>query len=111
MAEPKKKTEEPKGQSKPEEGKLFVALAYILSSTVIVPLFFYFIKKENGTQSERYHYLQAAVFGVVILVLSFTIILSIVGLAAWLYGIYIAYLFYIGKSDERPLKQYIGQYA
>jgi hypothetical protein len=108
MADSKKKTGEP---GKAGNDKLFVALSYILSSTVIIPLLLFLIRKEGGTAAERYHHLQAAVFGVIIIVLAFTILLSIVGLVIWLYGLYIAYLYYVGKSDERPLGKYIGQYA
>jgi TctA family transporter len=122
MPEPKKKGADmaapPKGQGakapqgpQPGKGAPFIALAYVLSPTILIPLLLYLIMEDRGTERERYHYLQAAVFGVLTVLMMFTLILTIVGVLVYVYGIYIGYLAYAGKSDDRPLRQYLEQHA
>ena len=118
MPEPKRKkgatADPPKPEAKgaqPGKDTLFIALAYILSPTIFVPLLLYLLMEYKGTEREKYHYLQATVFGVGTMVMVFTLILAIIGLLVYAYGIYIAYLLYAGKSDDRPLRQYLEQNA
>jgi|GEM_PF-7092612 len=122
MPEPKNKSANPplppKGQepkaaqgAQPGKDAPFIALAYILSPTILVPLLLYLLMEDKGTERERYHYLQAAVFGVGTVLMMFTLILAIVGVLVYIYGIYIGYLAYAGKSDDRPLRQYLEQHA
>ena len=123
MPEPKRKKganaadpPEARGAKTPQDAQPgkdapFIALAYILSPSILIPLLLYLIMEDKGTERERYHYLQATVFGVGTMVMMFTLILAIIGLLVYVYGIYIAYLLYAGKSDDRPLKQYLEQHA
>jgi ABC-type tungstate transport system substrate-binding protein len=123
MPEPKKKKRAnaaapPKVQeartskgAQPGKDAPFIALAYILSPTIFVPLILYLLMEDKGTERERYHYLQATVFGIGTVLMMFTLILAIIGVLVYIYGIYISYLAYAGKSDDRPLKQYLEQHA
>jgi hypothetical protein len=119
MPEPKsRKAEVPQQKAQqakaaPQAGKdaPFIALAYLLSPSIIVPLLMYLIMEDKGTEREKYHYLQAAVFGVGTMIMMFTLILAILGMLVYIYGLYIGYLVLAGKADDRPLRQYLGQRA
>jgi len=101
----------PENEIQSKDAPLMILIGYIASFIVPVPLFLYLFRGERGTSTERYHYLQATVLGIVLAILPFTVVLIVLWPIAYIYGIYIGYMLFSGQKDERPIEPYIGKYV
>ncbi|MCX6773478.1 MAG: hypothetical protein NTY68_00580 [Candidatus Micrarchaeota archaeon] len=89
---------------------LMILIGYVASFVIPVPLFLYLFRGEHGTRTERYHYLQATIIGIILAILPFTVILIVLWPIVYLYGIYIGFMLFSKRKDERPLEKYLGAY-
>jgi uncharacterized membrane protein len=85
------------------KGWLYV-LIYLF--TWLTGLIFYLIEKDD--KKVRFHAMQAILLGVVMFVLSLTLILSIVSILLWIYGLYIGFKEMNGETIRVP---YLAEYA
>ena len=94
-----------KDTKKPVESKgwLYVLIYFFTWLTGII---FYIIEKDD--KKVRFHALQAIFLGIIMMVLSFTIILSILSLVLWIYGLYIGYKESQGETVRVP---YLADFA
>ncbi|MCX6776496.1 MAG: hypothetical protein NTY73_00780 [Candidatus Micrarchaeota archaeon] len=90
-------------KSTEDKGLLYVLIYFFTWLTGII---FYIIEKDN--KKVRFHALQAILLGIVMMVLSFTLILSIVSIFLWLYGLYIGYKESKGETVRVP---YLADFA
>ncbi|MCX6775620.1 MAG: hypothetical protein NT130_02110 [Candidatus Micrarchaeota archaeon] len=96
---PEKDTKKPTD----DKGLLYVLIYFFTWLTGII---FYIIEKDN--KKVRFHALQAIFLGVIMMVLGFTIILSILDIFLWLYGLYIGYKESQGETVRVP---YLADFA
>jgi hypothetical protein len=101
---------DPPAAKKTSDTNIILA-AYIFSPTIIIPLLLYLMKEEKGTEREKYHCLQAVAFGIATVLMVMTLLLAIVGIVTYIYGLLIAYWLCTGKSDDRPLGKYLEHHA
>jgi ABC-type methionine transport system permease subunit len=101
----------PETETPSKDEPLMVLIGYVTSFIVPVPLFLYLFRGEHGTRTERFHYLQATIMGVIMAILPFTVVLIVLWPIVYIYGLYIGYMLFSGKKDERPLEPYIGKYV
>ncbi|NYZ76680.1 hypothetical protein H0N98_05540 [Candidatus Micrarchaeota archaeon] len=86
-----------------DKGLLYVLIYFFTWLTGII---FFVIEKDN--KKVRFHALQAIFLGIVMMVLSMTLILSIVSLLLWIYGLYIGFKQSQGETIRVP---YLAEYA
>jgi len=86
-----------------DKGLLYILIYFFSWLSGII---FYVIEKDN--KKVRFHAVQAILLGIVMVVLSFTLILSIVSLLLWLYSLYIGYKESQGETIKVP---FLGDYA
>jgi len=96
---PEKDTKKPTD----DKGWLYVLIYFFTWLTGII---FYLIEKDN--KKVRFHALQAIFLGVIMMVLGFTLILSILDIFLWLYGLYIGYKESQGETVRIP---YLADFA
>jgi uncharacterized membrane protein len=86
-----------------DTGLVYVLIYFFTWLTGII---FFVIEKDN--KKVRFHALQSIFLGIVMTVLSFTVILSIVSLVLWIYGIYVGFKQSQGETIRIP---YLADYA
>ena len=86
-----------------DTGLVYVLIYFFTWLTGII---FFVIEKDN--KKVRFHALQSIFLGIVMTVLSFTVILSIVSLLLWIYGIYVGFKQSQGETIRIP---YLADYA
>jgi uncharacterized membrane protein len=70
----------------------------------------YIMEKDN--KKVRFHAMQSIFLGIIMIILSFTIILGLFNILIWLYGMYIGYKEYTGVTVRIPyLAEYADKYA
>jgi uncharacterized membrane protein len=96
---PEKDTKKPTD----DKGLLYVLIYFFTWLTGII---FYITEKDN--KKVRFHALQAIFLGIIMMVLSFTLILSILSIVLWIYGLYIGYKESQGETVRVP---YLADFA
>ncbi len=86
-----------------DTGLVYVLIYFFTWLTGII---FFVIEKDN--KKVRFHALQAIFLGIIMVVLSFTLILGIVSVLLWIYGLYIGFKQYQGETVRVP---YLAEYA
>ncbi len=86
-----------------DKGLVYVLIYFFTWLTGII---FFVIEKDN--KKVRFHALQSIFLGVIMMLLSMTLILSIVSVLLWIYGLYIGFKQSQGETVRIP---YLAEYA